>query len=171
MGKQKKGRRHRRVNRTPRPVMRMPNAGRALRQPPSVAGKPDLVRPAEDSPHGPEVSSQGRRTAGGTLDESTESVFSSQAEGGLGHPAQRTWSGLWAAGGQECSVEELCKVVGFTPRTIVKHLEGLAAHGLAARGAGGGWIAAELPQPYPPQERALPDPRTGSRGLAGRSVP
>ncbi|OEJ21697.1 hypothetical protein AR457_36255 [Streptomyces agglomeratus] len=87
-------------------------------------------------------------------------VFASKADGGLGHPAQRTWSALRAAGARESSVQELCDVVGFTQRTVLKHLEGLVGHGLAVQGAGGGWTATG-------PGRGLPDPRPGDPALAG----
>ncbi|MFE4304863.1 hypothetical protein ACFRR6_02105 [Streptomyces sp. NPDC056891] len=87
------------------------------------------------------------------------SVFVSKGDGGLGHTARRTWSALRAAGTRESGVEELCEAVGFTERTVVKHLEGLAAHGLAVQGAGGGWVASDAVQ-------GLPEPRPGNPALA-----
>ncbi|MFE2850226.1 hypothetical protein ACFXJO_03735 [Streptomyces lavendulae] len=75
---------------------------------------------------------------------------------------------------RESSVEELCKAVGFTQRTVIKHLEGLAAYGLAVRGTGGGWVAADTVQAHMPKARGLPDPRHGvpvPAGAAGSSVP
>ncbi|MFJ5635288.1 hypothetical protein ACIQF5_21960 [Streptomyces goshikiensis] len=86
------------------------------------------------------------------------SVFASKADGGLGQPAQRTWSALKAAG-REVAVEELCQAAGFAQRTVAKHLEGLAGHGLAVQGAGGGWAAAGV-------VAGLPEPRPGKLALS-----
>lgn len=162
MGKREKGRRHRRVNRTPRPVRRS-RTDRAAQTSPSVAGKLDLGAVA-DGPGSAMFPSQGRAIGGGPAPELEASVFASKADGGLGHPAQRTWSALRTAGARESGVEELCEAVGFTQRTVVKHLEGLAAHGLAIQRAGGGWVAADAVQ-------GLPIPRPGDPALAGRPVP
>ncbi|MFD4243617.1 hypothetical protein ACFWP3_18770 [Streptomyces sp. NPDC058525] len=96
------------------------------------------------------------------MHEPEASVFASKADGGLGQPAQRTWSALKAAG-REIVVEELCQAAGFAQRTVAKHLEGLAGHGLAVQGAGGGWTAAGVVQ-------GLPEPRPGDPALAA-SVP
>lgn len=155
MGKREKGRKHRRVNRTPRPVSRAGTDRSAQRS--GGAPVPGAVADGQGSvmlpPHE-------RAGAGGAGAEPERSVFVSRADGGLGYPAQRTWSALRAAGARESGVEELCAVVGFTQRTVLKHLEGLAAHGLAVQGAGGGWAAAGA-------ARGLPDPRPGTPALAG----
>ncbi|MFF3844286.1 hypothetical protein [Streptomyces sp. NPDC002328] len=37
------------------------------------------------------------------------------------------------------TVQELCETVGYTERTIVKHLGGLSDHGLAVQRADGRW--------------------------------
>ncbi|MFC5724293.1 hypothetical protein ACFP1Z_29475 [Streptomyces gamaensis] len=95
MSKRQKGRRHRRVNRTPRPVgpaRRRPAAGRAA--PPPAAAAP------------PPVPDLGRHTA-------------------------RTWEGLRACGAAGASLDELSATVGYTERTILKHVNGLAGQGLA----------------------------------------
>ncbi|MFK0017416.1 hypothetical protein [Streptomyces sp. NPDC091027] len=91
-------------------------------------------------------------------------VFASKADGGLGQPAQRTWSALRAPGVREISVQDLCDAVGFTQRTVLKHLEGLAAHGLAALGPAGGWKAAD-------PVRGLHDPLSRDPEPAGAVVP
>lgn len=153
MGKHQKGRRHRRVNRTPRPVSRT-GRDRAAQGAPSVAAAPapasvgdSLVLPSQGRPAAVPVPEPGG------------SAFASKADGGLGHPARRTWSALRAAGTRESGVGELCEAVGFTERTVLKHLEGLAAHGLAVQGVGGGWVAADAVQ-------GLPEPRPGNAALA-----
>ncbi|MEU8779541.1 hypothetical protein [Streptomyces sp. NPDC048606] len=80
------------------------------------------------------------------------SVFAGKADGGLGRPAERTWSALKAAG-REIAMEELCQATGFAPRTTARHLQGLARHGLAVHGEHGDWVGVGLgegvPQPRP----------------------
>lgn len=61
-------------------------------------------------------------------------------------------------------MDDLCEAVGFTQRRVVKHLEGLTAHGLAIQKAGGSWVAADSVQ-------GLPEPRPGNPALAGRRAP
>ncbi|MFJ9344332.1 hypothetical protein ACIRP0_34390 [Streptomyces sp. NPDC101733] len=45
------------------------------------------------------------------------------------------------------------QAAGFAQRTVAKHLEGLAGHGLALQVADGGWVAVDvvqgLPEPHP----------------------
>ncbi|WP_078871549.1 hypothetical protein [Streptomyces caatingaensis] len=96
MSKRQKGRRHRRVNRTPRPVG--PSRPRTRPEPERTV-VPDL----------------GRHTA-------------------------RTWDGLCSYGTGGASVEELCAAVGYQPRTILKHVSGLAGQGLAEQ-RGDRWYA------------------------------
>ncbi|MEU7109933.1 hypothetical protein ABZ951_33565, partial [Streptomyces sp. NPDC046215] len=92
MSKRQKGRRHRRVNRTPRP------AGPARR---ARASLPPAAIPAP----GPAPA--------------------------LGRHAARTWEGLRAAGGAGASLGELRAAVGYQERTIAKHVQEIAGHGLA----------------------------------------
>ncbi|MEU9420195.1 hypothetical protein [Streptomyces sp. NPDC048272] len=106
---------------------------------------------------------QERASASGPVPDVESLVFASRADGGLGRPAQRTWSALRAAGARESGMEELCAAVGFAQRTVAKHLEGLAGHGLALQGAGGGWVAVGGVQ-------RLPEPRPADPALA-RSAP
>ncbi|WP_412075674.1 hypothetical protein ACLF6K_07195 [Streptomyces xanthophaeus] len=68
------------------------------------------------------------------------------------------------------SVDELCEAVGYTQRTIVKHLEGLAGYGMAAQGAGGKWAATSKSQRDVAREGGLPDARAGDREPAGMPV-
>ncbi|MFF9502355.1 hypothetical protein [Streptomyces sp. NPDC014656] len=143
MGKRKKGRRHRRVNRTPRPVSR-PGVGLSGQLPPqAVGGAGDAVV----------LPRQGDAASGWEA-----SLFARRAEGGLGHPAQRTWNALKSARARESRVEELCEAVGFTPRTVARHLEGLAAHGLAVQEAGGGWSASQGPAGRQDRDPASAEP-------------
>ncbi|MFE9468585.1 hypothetical protein ACFYNW_34040 [Streptomyces virginiae] len=151
MGKREKGRRHRRVNRTPRPVGRS-RTERAAQSAAAATPAPGAVSEGQGSAVLP---AQERASISGPVPGRESSVFASKADGGLGQSAQRTWSALAAAEGRESGVEELCEAVGFTRRTVVQHLEGLAGHGLAARGADGGWVAVGavpgVPEPRPEQ--------------------
>ncbi|MFI1971916.1 hypothetical protein BLA24_02080 [Streptomyces cinnamoneus] len=94
MSKRQKGRRHRRVNRTPRPV---------------GSSRPRTPRPESR----PEARSEPRQVPD------------------LGRHEARTWDGLREAGDGGASVDDLCATVGYQARTIVKHVTGLAGHGLA----------------------------------------
>ncbi len=99
MSKRQKGRRHRRVNRTPRPV---------------GSSRPHAARPESR----PEPRAEAR------------AVYKRQVPG-LGRHEARTWDGLRARGSGGASVDELCAAVGYQARTILKHVNGLADHGLA----------------------------------------
>ncbi|MEU7137418.1 hypothetical protein [Streptomyces sp. NPDC046261] len=105
MSKRQKGRRHRRVNRTPRPV---------------GSTRPSAARhePRPESRHEP------------------------RPHTGLGRHEARTFDGLRALGDGGASVDELCAAVGYQARTIVKHVNGLAQHGLVEL-RGERWYATE----------------------------
>ncbi|MBO0653617.1 hypothetical protein J1792_12730 [Streptomyces triculaminicus] len=98
MSKRQKGRRHRRINRTPRPV---------------GASRPATARPEpkRDARH--------------------ERPEAAPTPAALGRHEARTWDGLRAFGDDGASLDELCASVGYQPRTIAKHVNGLAGHGLA----------------------------------------
>lgn len=113
MSKRQKGRRHRSVNRTPRPV------GRRAAAP--APARPPVPPPAPPAP-APVPPALGRHTA-------------------------RTYVHLAEAGPH--TVQELCEAVGYTPRTVTRHLEDLAGHGLATRAPDGRWAAAH-PGPLAP---------------------
>ncbi|SPE48246.1 hypothetical protein SNS2_0331 [Streptomyces netropsis] len=118
MSKRQKGRRHRKVNRTPRPVgSSSPGPSRAEPRVVVSAGTPDLGR----------------------------------------HEA-RTWEGLRASGVEGASVDELCAAVGYQARTVLKHVNGLAAYGMAER-RGDRWYAKRTAEPGTarPAEGALVD--------------
>lgn len=105
MSKKQKGRKHRTVNRTPRPVR-------------STAPPAPVAVPAQGSAS----EKQARQKP-------------------LGHHASRTYVQLAEHGPH--SVQELCETVGYTKRTIDRHLEGLAQQGLALRSADGRWTATD----------------------------
>lgn len=144
-GRKQKGRRHRRVNRTPRPVTRTrqpqdvaPSAATgpsAAVAPPAVpaptpAPAPQAVQPPQAKlPH-----------PAGSPDE--KAVFGPVSSGGIGRPAERTWRRLTDCGDTGASVDELSTDVGYQQATITRHVEGLAAHHLAHQ-RDGRWYAAQ----------------------------
>ncbi|WP_431981218.1 helix-turn-helix domain-containing protein [Streptomyces qinglanensis] len=170
MSKRQKGRKHRTVNRTPRP------AGSAVRARPvraTAAAGTAADRTAADrtaAAHGPagRPEAPARRPVpapGGTPrgtpeaapkttpDQAPESapqpapgpgaadeLFRTPArDGGLGQSAGRTWDRVRAAGASGTTVEELSASVGYQERTVLKHLLGLAEHGLAEQHGPGRW--------------------------------
>ncbi|WP_434590786.1 helix-turn-helix domain-containing protein [Streptomyces sp. A5-4] len=136
--RKQKGRRHRRVNRTPRPVARsraVEGSGRA-----ESAGGTNSAGPAQTT--GPVQSGeppQGTGTEAAAVDETI--VFRPVQAGGIGRPAERTWQHLRTCGDAGASVDELSGVVGYQSATINRHVDGLAAHHLAQQ-RDGRWYAA-----------------------------
>lgn len=61
----------------------------------------------------------------------------------LGRNVAHTYIRLTEAGAH--TVQELCETVGYTPRTINRHLEDLTRHGLAACSTDGHWTATRIP--------------------------
>ncbi|MEW2577258.1 hypothetical protein [Streptomyces syringium] len=132
MSKRQKGRRHRKVNRTPRPVgSSRPGPSRAEPRAESRAE----VRPEPRAEPRAVVSA-------GTPD--------------LGRHEARTWEGLRASGVEGATVDELCAAVGYQARTVLKHVNGLAAYGMAER-RGDRWYAKRSAEPATarPAEGAL----------------
>ncbi|MCM2417328.1 hypothetical protein [Streptomyces sp. RKAG293] len=123
MSKHQKGRRHRTVNRNPRP------AGPA--RPPAAPRTPAAGRVVPEEEQGatrtPETSAQPAKAAKPDAPRASEPV----ADGGLGHHAARTWEEVRSAGDGGITVEELCTAVGYQSRTVLKHLKVLAQDGLA----------------------------------------
>ncbi|SER96914.1 helix-turn-helix transcriptional regulator [Streptomyces qinglanensis] len=171
MSKRQKGRKHRTVNRTPRPV------GSAVRARPVRATAADRTAPDRTAAertaaaHGPAVRTEAPahrpvpapgddtprgtpetapRTAPDPAPESApqpapgpgaaDELFRTPArDGGLGQSAGRTWDRVRAAGASGTTVEELSASVGYQERTVLKHLLGLAEHGLAEQHGPGRW--------------------------------
>lgn len=106
-----KGRRHRTVNRTPRPVTRA--------RPPGGAG-PSAPRSAPQA--------------------SPAEAFAPVSAGGLGRTAERSWRHLTAADAEGATLDEVSAAVGYQQATVTRHLEGLAERGLA-RADGARWYA------------------------------
>ncbi|MGI5347680.1 hypothetical protein ACQEU8_05735 [Streptomyces sp. CA-250714] len=171
MSKRQKGRKHRKVNRTPRPV------GSAVRTTATratatgqntatgaPAGRPDTPapRPAPvpepaSAPTPPTPEPTPTHTAATAAESAptpgaVSELFRTPArDGGLGQSAGRTWERVRVAGASGTTVEELSASVGYQERTVLKHLQGLAEHGLVEQHEADRW-------------RALP---TGAAGAAG----
>ncbi|MFD4757200.1 MULTISPECIES: hypothetical protein [unclassified Streptomyces] len=158
--RQQKGRKHRQVNRTPRPVTRTgaarlvaaaggperprpagtPDAPTTARTSTPAASAPPAPAPApQDAPAAPEVPAPARRTA--PVVEAGD-LFAPAAAGGLGRSAARTFAQLREGGPAGLALDELAERAGFQPNTVGKHLSGLAERGVAER-RGDRWYATE----------------------------
>ncbi|MGK5545172.1 hypothetical protein ACSNOH_10625 [Streptomyces sp. URMC 127] len=134
MSKRQKGRRHRRVNRTPRPV----GAGRLRAA--AAAPRPAVARTASQpagtaAPAAPAAPVAPAATAPPAV------PAAPVAE--LGRHAARTWESLRTCGPEGASLEELCAAAGYQPRTVTKHVQGLADLGLAEL-RGERWYARDM---------------------------
>lgn len=158
MSKREKGRKHRTVNRTPRPVG-------AARQPTAVSPAPaapaaGMDRASErsdvrEAPRGPARAPSESKEEDGPL------FYNRVSDGGLGHHAARTWHHVKLAGAEGTTVDELCQTVGYQPPTILKHLNGLARYGMAEQ-RGDRWHSTGKSQWQAASERGLPQ-RTSDR--------
>ncbi|MFJ6700371.1 hypothetical protein ACIQM4_30595 [Streptomyces sp. NPDC091272] len=140
-----KGRKHRRVNRTPRPVTpvdrRKDGPGRA---PAAVRAPAEAARPAAMVP----------RPAAG--------VEQALADG-LSRHAQRTLTCLHDSGSAGATTEDLSEAVGFTARTVAKHLDGLSRCGLVEQDPGGRWSATDPAPVGRSAEASLPAQSRGTK--------
>ncbi|MBH5338696.1 hypothetical protein IHE55_29520 [Streptomyces pactum] len=130
MSKHKKGRRHRTVNRTPRPV------GPARRPAAPVPAAPAAVvvsgaDPASQRTRGEQAVQHGADTAPTRKETDGELSRDTSGDGGLGRHAARTWQQLRAMGAGGTTVEELSVMVGYQSRTVLKHLKTMAGQGMA----------------------------------------
>lgn len=117
MSRHRKGRRHRKVNMTPRPVgpRRSPRAVQEQATPRDAgATRTSAPIPGQDST-GERAGVVSRRVS----------------ESGLSRHAVRTWERLAEAGTGGAEVGELSATVGFQRSTVLGHLKGLAELGLA----------------------------------------
>ncbi|MDI6409038.1 hypothetical protein QLX52_09325 [Streptomyces albus] len=181
MSKRQKGRRHRKVNRTPRPVgpanratATRATAGRpttgtgpaptpatdhpatpAPRSAPAPAADPQPApgpAPAQDNTAArePDRAPDGEPQPG-PWDEAISALFRTPArDGGLGQSAARTWEQVRRSGAAGTTVEELAAGVGYQSRTILRHLQGLAEHGIVEQHAPDRW------RPVRPEGAAAP---------------
>ena len=157
MSKRQKGRKHRTVNRTPRPVgpARHDRAATpvtrtsaatapapATTSAPASAAKTPAPKTsatetsAAETPaaKAPTPASKAPAAPPGTsgTEEAHAPVFTRAArDGGLGRPAARTWDELQVHRQKGAEVGELSDSAGFTAATIRKHLTGLERYGLA----------------------------------------
>ncbi|MFH8371477.1 MerR family transcriptional regulator [Streptomyces sp. NPDC018031] len=129
MGKHKKGRKHRTVNRTPRPVgpARRPTARIPAASAAAAVSETNPVREhrAEKAVTFGADRAPTRKETEGELSHDTS------GDAGLGRHANRTWHQLQAVGAAGTTVEELSVAVGYQSRTILKHLKTMAGHGMA----------------------------------------
>lgn len=117
MSRHRKGRRHRKVNMTPRPVgpRRSPRAVQERAVPRTTAeARTRAPIPGQDS--------TGERAG---------VVSKKVSESGLSRHAVRTWERLAEAGSGGAEVGALSTAVGFQRSTVLGHLKGLAELGLA----------------------------------------
>ncbi|MFI0738791.1 hypothetical protein ACH4PU_12010 [Streptomyces sp. NPDC021100] len=158
MSKRQKGRRHRRVNRTPRPVgggSSRPEARWGARQEGRVESRQEGRGEARADARGEggadvrvgalaeprsEAGAGAPAAAGADVPPPAGVRARPAAVPGLGRHEARTWDGLRSRGADGASVDDLCAVVGYQPRTILKHVAGLAGHGLAEQ-RGDRWYA------------------------------
>lgn len=139
MSRRQKGRKHREVNRTPRPggraPLRLPGSSPRKRRRSPAAQAVEAVGPVGAATEAARVPAP---AAGPPEDTGPAPVLTVPVSGGgLGLPAARTWQGLRGSGPAGASVAELCATAGFTAPTVVRHLRALAGFGLARRSESG----------------------------------
>ncbi|AXQ55351.1 MULTISPECIES: hypothetical protein [Streptomyces] len=140
--RKQKGRRHRTVNRTPRPVTRTRPPGSAGQgtgpaAPTAGAHQAPAVRPASGTTTAPPPAQAqspapgASRTGSAAPPEVPAEVFAPVSAGGLGRTAERSWRHLAAAGAKGAVLDEVSAAAGYQPATVTRHLEGLAERGFA----------------------------------------
>ncbi|MFJ5271158.1 hypothetical protein [Streptomyces sp. NPDC088358] len=185
MSRHRKGRRHRTVNMTPRPVGR---AGAPRAVPPATAGREEVAagrgtpptdrgarvagreEPAagREEPNtgreAPATGGEGVRTAARAPlpeqnqgDEDHPAVLRRVRESGLSRHAVRTWEQLASAGVQGSGLDELCAAVGFQEATVLRHLKGLADQGLVVREESLWRAAGAGREPGAPEREEVPE--------------
>jgi hypothetical protein len=127
MSKSQKGRRHRTVNRRPRPVG-------------SAAGPvPVEVRVPVNQAEKAEKTEKTEKVAAAvaSAEEGVGPLFqTAQRDGGLGLPAARTWRHLLESDRSGATVEEISATVGYQPQTIGRHVSGLLKYGMVRESEG-----------------------------------
>ncbi|MFD3457557.1 hypothetical protein ACFWVC_35945 [Streptomyces sp. NPDC058691] len=120
-----KGRKHRTVNRTPRPVAATaPAAGRPASRPASSpAAAPVAAAPAAVPAPAVAVAAPAPAAPAPRSEQSPEP----QPEPALPRTALKTLEQLRAAGGDGTTVDDLSASVGYQPATIVRHIDTLVA--------------------------------------------
>ncbi|MER5946560.1 helix-turn-helix domain-containing protein [Streptomyces sp. NPDC001904] len=142
----KKGRRHRTVNRTPRPVgtVTAPRAETTASVTlPGQKSEPDLDRVLRNLGYGrlrvPAPAAPAEPTAPARAVERRPAAPHATAE--LNKNARLTLECLERAA-DGLTLEQVCEAVGWTPRTVTRHLRTLADTGLAEQAEDGLWSAA-----------------------------
>ncbi|MFD4989146.1 helix-turn-helix domain-containing protein [Streptomyces sp. NPDC058374] len=149
--RKQKGRRHRTVNRTPRPVTRSRPPGSAGQGTGPTAPTATARTAASAAPRpAAETASAGTRAAAppepprqaspAPLPDAPAELFAPVGAGGLGRTAERSWRHLAAAGAEGAGLDEVSAAVGYQQATVTRHLEGLAERGFA-RVDGERWYA------------------------------
>ncbi|MEY9840716.1 hypothetical protein [Streptacidiphilus sp. EB103A] len=119
MSKSQKGRRHRTVNRRPRPVG-------------SAAGPVPVPVPVTKV-----VKAEAAEAAVASVEEGVGPLFQTALrDGGLGLPAARTWRHLLESDRSGATVEEISATVGYQPQTIGRHVSGLLKYGMVRESEG-----------------------------------
>ena len=130
MSKHQKGKKHRTVNRRPRPVgsPRSPGAGHEAVRPARLPAARNETPRRETS----KDATPTHRTPGDEPSwEAAEALFRvTVRDGGLGQNAGRTWRHLLAAGDRGSTLDDLSTAVGYQPDTVRRHLKGLADRGM-----------------------------------------
>ncbi|WP_431962965.1 hypothetical protein [Actinacidiphila sp. bgisy160] len=130
-----KGRKHRTVNRTPRPVAPVRAAGPATPAPPIPSGTQAPVpvpAPAASTAPVP-VPAPAAAPVPAPAEPRPE-------ESGLARTALKTLQQLRAAGRDGTTIDDLSASVGYQPATIARHIDSLAAHHLVHQ-RDGRWYA------------------------------
>lgn len=150
----KKGRRHRTVNRTPRPVgtVAAPRAEMTAQVTvPGQKSEPDLDRvlrnlgygrlrvPAPAARRAPTAPAEAAKAA-----TEAERSTAPRATAELNKNARLTLDSLERTAGG-LTLEQVCEAVGWTPRTVTRHLKTLADAGLAEQTEDGQWSATGTP--------------------------
>ncbi|WP_420036897.1 helix-turn-helix domain-containing protein [Streptomyces sp. cg28] len=150
----KKGRRHRTVNRTPRPVGTVTAPRAETTAPVMVPGQkaePDLDRVLRNLGYGRlRVPAPAARAVPTTPVPAAKTVKVAEprpaprATAELNKNARLTLESLERAA-DGLTLEQVCEAVGWTPRTVTRHLRTLADAGLAEQAEDGQWSAAGTP--------------------------
>ncbi|MEU6344712.1 hypothetical protein ABZ883_27605 [Streptomyces sp. NPDC046977] len=119
-----KGRKHRTVNRTPRPVAAAaPVAGRPVARPVSPSSAPAAAPARGPAP----VEAAVPVAPAPRSEQSPERRPEPQPEPALPRTALKTLEQLRAAGGDGTTIDDLSATVGYQPATIVRHIDTLVA--------------------------------------------
>ena len=132
MSKSQKGRRHRTVNRRPRPVRSA--VGPVPVEKAEMAEMAEMVA-AVAAVEVLEVAASAEVPV--SAEEGVGPLFQTALrDGGLGLPAARTWRHLLESDRSGATVEEISATVGYQPQTIGRHVSGLLKYGMVRESEG-----------------------------------